>query len=63
MKALGFPFFQHRTLAQVRRTEALLARAAAGSLLLNAEHCELLALITRARQNNPPPADEKAGAA
>jgi hypothetical protein len=48
-----FPFFQHRTLAQVARTTDLVA-AAAFRLLLPAELRELDPLLIKARRHNPP---------
>lgn len=52
----------HRTLAQVDRTSALLAKMHAGHLLLNIEQCELSLLLDKARRNNPPEGDGSAAA-
>lgn len=57
-----WPSKHHRSLAQVARTEALLAKRQAGKLLLNIELQELGLLLDKAQSNNPPE-DEKAGAA
>jgi hypothetical protein len=54
---------QHRTLAQVARTEELLAKANAGrERFTHAETSELGNLLKKFYRHNPPP-DEKAGAA
>lgn len=51
-----FPFMRHRTLAQVARTDALLAKSA----LVKIEAEELRLLIDKAKRHNPPPARDDA---
>jgi hypothetical protein len=63
MQARGFPWLSHRTLAQVRQTEELTAKSDRGERFERSEITEFRILLVRSRKNNPPPADEKAGAA
>lgn len=54
--ARPFPFFSHRTMADVVRMSELLA-AAAFRQLRPAELRELDPLLIKARRNNPPPTE------
>lgn len=53
----AFPFFCHRTLAEVAETEALMALAERGKLPPNMV-MRLDSLSVRAEANNPPEVDE-----
>lgn len=53
----AFPFMRHRTLAEVARTDALLAKAERETLVSLEAH-ELALLLPKARHNNPPPEDD-----
>ncbi len=52
-----FPYFCHRTLAEVAETEALMALAVSGRLPPN-KVLRLDSLSVRAEANNPPEVDE-----
>lgn len=58
-----FPFMRHRTLAQVARTEALVAKLATGDPIPQIDRHELSLLLAKAKRHNPPPTPDKAGAA
>jgi hypothetical protein len=55
-----FPFFSHRTLREVARTEALIAKSDARQKFTHDERSEFGLLIKKARAHNPPPPDRDA---
>jgi hypothetical protein len=56
MTAARWPWLSHRTLAEVARTDALIAKADAGrEKFTHAETGNFGNLLTKARRFNPPP--------
>lgn len=50
-----FPFTSHRTLAQVARTDELLAKIRSPEKLVELERHELSLLLSKTIAHNPPP--------
>jgi hypothetical protein len=56
MKRDGFPWLAHRTLAEVARTDALLAKATSRrEKFTNTEAREFARLMQKVYRHNPPP--------